>query len=58
MQYVWRATDLKGFPVQTADENGKIRSTFKNVKLGKPAAKLFAMPAGCKPLTTVPPAAK
>jgi len=55
---LWRATDLKGFPVQTADENGKIRSTFKNVKLGKPAAKLFAMPAGCKPLTKVPPAAK
>jgi hypothetical protein len=58
VQYLWRATDLKGFPVQTADENGKIRSTFKNVKLGKPDAKLFAMPAACKPLKTVRPAVK
>ncbi len=58
VQYLWRATDLKGFPVQTADENGKIRSTFKNVKLGKPNAKLFAIPAACKPLATGPPAVK
>jgi hypothetical protein len=55
VQYLWRATDLKGFPVQTADQNGKIRSTFKNVKLGKPDAKLFAMPAECRPLTTARP---
>ena len=60
VQYLWRATDLKGFPLQTADENGKVKSTFKNIKLGTPDAKLFVAPADCKPIpaprSPIPPA--
>jgi hypothetical protein len=50
VQYVWRATDLKGFPVQSADEDGNIKATFTNIKLGKTDPKRFRTPANCKPL--------
>ena len=46
--YVWRATDLKGFPLRISDESGRSVTTFDNVLLGKPAAKLFEPPANCK----------
>jgi hypothetical protein len=49
VRYVWRATDLKGFPIKTADESGRSTTTFENVVLRKPDAKLFQPPADCKP---------
>jgi hypothetical protein len=47
-QYVWRATDLKGFPIRSAALDGTYESTFENVKLGAPDPKLFQPPANCK----------
>ncbi len=47
VHYVWRAKDVKGFPLQTSDEAGTSVTTFKNVKLFKPDAKLFEPPANC-----------
>jgi hypothetical protein len=48
VRYVWRATDLKGFPIKTTDETGRSTTTFENVALRKPDAKLFQPPADCK----------
>jgi hypothetical protein len=48
VRYVWRATDLKGFPIKTTDESGRSTTTFENVVLRKPDAKLFEPPADCK----------
>lgn len=48
VQYVWRATDLKSFPVQIADDAGRFRRTLKNVVLGKPSAALFRPLATCR----------
>jgi hypothetical protein len=48
VRYVWRATDLKGFPIKTTDESGRSTTTFENVVLRKPDAKLFQPPADCK----------
>jgi hypothetical protein len=47
-QYVWRATDLKGFPIRSAAVDGSYESTFENVTLGAPDAKLFQPPSNCK----------
>jgi hypothetical protein len=47
-RYVWRASDLRGFPIKTMDESGLSTTTFENVVIGKPDAKLFQAPAGCK----------
>ena len=47
-QYVWRATDLKGFPIRSAALDGSYESTFENVVLGAPDPKLFKTPADCK----------
>lgn len=46
--YVWRATDLKGFPIKTTDASGRSTTTFEKVVLHKPDAKLFQPPADCK----------
>ena len=47
---VWNATDLKDFPIQMQmpdEQSGtSILMKFKNVKLGKPDAKLFDAPTG------------
>lgn len=47
---VWEATDLKGFPIQCQMESGGMTTTmlYKDIKMGKPDAKLFEPPAGCK----------
>ena len=42
----WKATDLKDFVIQTADATTTL--TFKNVKLDKPDAKVFELPADFK----------
>ena len=47
-RFVWRASDLRGFPIKTMDESGLSTTTFENVVIGKPDAKLFRAPAGCK----------
>jgi uncharacterized protein DUF4412 len=48
VNYVWRATDLSGFPIQTSDEAGSMKTRFKNVSLTKPDPKLFEPPTSCK----------
>lgn len=45
--YLWRATDLGGFPVRSTDESGTYETLFRNVVLGKPDPKLFELPPGC-----------
>lgn len=48
---LWRASDLKEFPIQTqvTTDNGTIITTlFKNLNQTKPDASLFAPPAGFK----------
>jgi len=47
-RFVWRASDLRGFPIKTTDESGLSTTTFENVVIGKPDAKLFRVPADCK----------
>lgn len=46
--YVWRATDLKGFPVQITDEAGELKRAITNVVLRKPDASLFRPPSACR----------
>jgi len=50
---VWRATDLKDFPVQiiTKEKKDTVIMRYKDVKLAKPDAKLFDTPADCKEYT-------
>jgi hypothetical protein len=47
---VWEATDLQGFPIQyqTVDEGQTTTTTFTDIKLGKPDAALFELPASYK----------
>jgi len=47
---VWRAKELKGFPVKVSDEAGTAVTTFRNISLDKPDAKLLEPPKGCKPM--------
>jgi hypothetical protein len=46
----WAAHDLKGFPIQTQMPSGKdtVTTTFRDVKLAKPDAALFELPADFK----------
>lgn len=53
VHYVWRAKDLKGFPVRASDEAGTSVTSFKNIALAKPDAKLFQPPAGCKSMRSM-----
>ena len=53
VHYVWRAKDLKGFPVRVSDETGTSVTSFKNIALAKPDAKLFQPPAGCKQMPSL-----
>ena len=45
---VWNATDLKNFPIKIEQKDGgtEMTSTYKDVKLTKPAASLFDPPSG------------
>ena len=47
---VWEATDLKGFPIQyqTVDAGQTTTTTFTDIKMGKPDASLFDLPADYK----------
>jgi hypothetical protein len=47
---VWRASDLKDFPVQvmTKEKSDTVILRYKDVKFAKPDAKLFEAPADCK----------
>jgi hypothetical protein len=47
---VWEATDLKDFPIQyqTVDNGVTTTTTFTDIKMGKPAASLFELPAAFK----------
>jgi hypothetical protein len=47
---VWEATDMKDFPIQyqTVDEGQTTTTTFTNIKIGKPDASLFELPASYK----------
>lgn len=47
---VWEATDMKDFPIQyqTIDEGQTTTTTFTDIKIGKPAASLFELPASYK----------
>ena len=50
---VWQATDLKDFPVQVSvkEKNDTVIMRYKDVKLAKPDAKHFDIPADCKEYT-------
>jgi outer membrane lipoprotein-sorting protein len=47
---VWEATDLKSFPIQyqTVDEGQTTTTTFSDIKMDKPDAALFELPANYK----------
>src|SRR5439155_4617706 len=47
---VWEATDMKNFPIQyqTVDGGQTTTTTFSDIKIGKPAASLFELPASYK----------
>jgi hypothetical protein len=47
---VWEATDMKNFPIQyqTVDEGQTTTTTFTDIKMGKPDAALFELPAAYK----------
>lgn len=47
---VWEATDMKNFPIQyqTVDEGQTTTTTFTDIKMGKPDAALFELPASYK----------
>jgi outer membrane lipoprotein-sorting protein len=47
---VWEATDMKNFPIQyqTVDEGQTTTTTFTNIKMEKPDASLFEVPANYK----------
>jgi len=47
---VWEATDMKNFPIQyqTVDEGQTTTTTFSEIKMGKPDAALFELPASYK----------
>jgi outer membrane lipoprotein-sorting protein len=47
---VWEATDMKNFPIQyqTVDEGQTTTTTFSDIKMGKPDASLFELPASYK----------
>jgi hypothetical protein len=47
---VWEATDMKNFPIQyqTVDEGQTTTTTFTDIKMGKPDASLFELPASYK----------
>ncbi len=47
---VWEATDLKNFPIQyqTVEEGQTTTTTFSDIKMGKPDAALFELPASFK----------
>lgn len=47
---VWEAADLKGFPIQyqTVDDGQTTTTTFTDIKMGKPDASLFDLPAEYK----------
>ncbi len=47
---VWEATDMKNFPIQyqTVDEGQTTTTTFSDIKMGKPDAALFELPASYK----------
>ena len=47
---VWEATDLKNFPIQyqTVDAGQTTTTTFTDIKMGKPDAALFELPASYK----------
>lgn len=47
---VWEATDLKNFPIQyqTVDEGQTTTTTFSDIKMDKPDAALFDLPARYK----------
>src|SRR6185436_1129905 len=50
----WNAEDLKKFPIKSEmQQNGmNIVTTYKNIKIGAPDAKLFEAPAGFKKYAT------
>lgn len=47
---VWEATDMKNFPIQyqTVDDGQTTTTTFTDIKMGKPDAALFELPASYK----------
>jgi len=47
---VWEATDLKNLPIQyqTVDKGQTTTTTFSDIKMGKPDAALFELPANYK----------
>ncbi len=47
---VWEATDLKNFPIQyqTVDDGQTTTTTFTDIKMDKPDASLFELPASYK----------
>jgi hypothetical protein len=47
---VWEATDMKNFPIQyqTVDEGQTTTTTFTDIRMGKPDAALFELPASYK----------
>lgn len=55
VQYQWRATDLNDFPIRSEGADGRYVTEFKNIKLGKPDAKLFQPPGDCKPASEALP---
>jgi len=51
VSYVWRATDLKDFPIQTqmtTEDGSTITTKFQDINQSKPAASLFEPPSDFK----------
>ena len=53
VHYVWRATDLKGFPIRAGDEAGTTQTRMKNIDLKKPNPSLFQPPKGCRAMPNI-----
>lgn len=47
VSYLWRAMDLRNWPIRVTDEKGELVTRYANIDLGKPDPKLFEPPAGC-----------
>ncbi len=44
--YQWLATTLQDLPIKWQDETGRTSGELRNIKVGRPAAGLFEIPAG------------
>jgi hypothetical protein len=48
VEYVWRATDLQNLIIQRESLDGSFKTNLRNIKIGQPDPKVFAMPKDCR----------